>query len=315
MILQEFVLLLACIDTVFLIILLALLTYVVVHYIIRLKIKNKFVIVFYLLAFLTIACQIVQSLSIIINWDKTLYVRKDDYTPINTQNVADSLAKVFNTALGLVVIATMFKIAVSMQLILGELTPEARRRKKRRFYIFLSINSVIVIFEAGMVYSQTLFVESTCAWMNAIIYSYLLFLYCVVMYFLMNKLKRVETDEESLKEEKTRITNQFLIFMLAYLTSALFYIFEWLCLERYPSAVNCGKYIIIVFQSILPIAYVIRVHKNVYSKMSNQNKQQLLEEKRGRYLSGRGHQTLVKITQFDLASCVSDDSYTNTNNT
>ena len=82
--------------------------------------------------------------------------------------------------------------------------------------------------------------------------------------------------------------------MLAYLTSALFYIFQWLCLEKYPSAINCGKYIIIVFQSILPIAYVIRVHKNVYSKMSYYKKLQLAEEKRGKNVSG--HQTVVKFS-------------------
>ena len=82
-------------------------------------------------------------------------MHKNDYTPVNTENVAESLAKVFNTALGLLIIATMFKIAVSMQLILGELTPEARQSKKRGFYIFVSINSFIVVFEAFMVYSQT----------------------------------------------------------------------------------------------------------------------------------------------------------------
>ena len=114
MILQEFVLLLACIDTVFLVMILFLMVYVVVHYIIRLKIKSKFVIFFYLLAFLTTACQIVQSLAIIKNWDETLNVNANDYTPVTTENVAESLAKVFNTALGLLIIATMFKIAVSM---------------------------------------------------------------------------------------------------------------------------------------------------------------------------------------------------------
>ena len=56
MILQEFVLLLACIDTVFLILILFLMVYVVVRYIIRLKIRSKFVMLFYLLAFLTTTC-------------------------------------------------------------------------------------------------------------------------------------------------------------------------------------------------------------------------------------------------------------------
>ena len=67
------------------------------------------------------------------------------------------------------------------------------------------VNSLIVVFEAGMVYSQTLFQQSTCAWINALTYSYLLFLYCVVMHFLMTKLNKVEADEECLKSEKMRI--------------------------------------------------------------------------------------------------------------
>ena len=56
---QELVLLLACIDTVLLTLILVAIGYVVLHYIVRLKIKGKFVIAFYLLAFLTTVCQIV----------------------------------------------------------------------------------------------------------------------------------------------------------------------------------------------------------------------------------------------------------------
>ena len=77
-----------------------------------------------MLAFLTTVCQIVQSIAIIYNWNSTIVPDKHAYVPITTGNVAESLAKVFNVALGLLIIATMFKIAVSMQLILGELSPE-----------------------------------------------------------------------------------------------------------------------------------------------------------------------------------------------
>ena len=114
-----------------------------------------------------------------------------------------------------------------MQLILGEVDPESRYSKKRAFYIFVGVNSLVVVAEAVMVYSQTILLQWTCALINAILYTYLLILYCVVMRFLMQKLKSVESDGNSLSEEKKKIKNQFLIFMMAYLTSALFYIFEW----------------------------------------------------------------------------------------
>ena len=59
MLTQEFVLVLACLDTVLLTFILILMIYIVGHYIIRLKIRGKFVIVFYLLAFCVTVCQII----------------------------------------------------------------------------------------------------------------------------------------------------------------------------------------------------------------------------------------------------------------
>ena len=268
---NELILLLACVDSVLLGLVMLAIIYVVVHYIIRLQIKGKFVLAFYLLAFLTTTCQIVQACAMIPHWNSTQRPKRHDTTPLNLLYGSESLAKVFNISLGLLIIATMFKIAVSMQLILGELDQEARARKKKNFYIFVSINSLLVCFQIGMVYLSTIALEQwQCSIINAVIYSYILILYCAVMRFLMSKLKRVEAEGDQLQEEKTKIKNQFWIFFLAYLTAASYAIFEALFLEELPTAVFAGKYIVIVFESILPISYVIKVHTSAYSKMAEQ---------------------------------------------
>ena len=77
---QELVLVLACIDSVLLAVVLIAIGYVVIHYIIRLQIRGKFVIAFYLLATLTTVCQIVQSIAIILNWDKQSTLTRHDFT-------------------------------------------------------------------------------------------------------------------------------------------------------------------------------------------------------------------------------------------
>ena len=82
------------------------------------------------------------------------------------------------------------------------------------------------------------------------------------------KLNKVEAGGDLLNAEKTKIKMQFRVFMLAYLTTALFYIFEWQCMDAIPSAVKFGKYVVIIFESILPISYVIKVHSSAYSKMA-----------------------------------------------
>ena len=87
--------------------------------------------------------------------------------------------------------------------------------------------------------------------------------------------------------------------MMAYFISALFYIFEWQMMEKFPSAIKTGKYIIIIFQSILPITYVINVHRSAYSKMAYQEQAKMIEEAR---ISKHpaAHMTVCKLSQFDL---------------
>ena len=97
--------------------------YIVKSYIIRLKIKSKFVLIFYglsLVLTLVMMAQFVYNIS------------RPEYPPIDVDgpnittvnNLFESIIKVLSATLGYSIVATMFKIGVSVQCVLGEITVE-----------------------------------------------------------------------------------------------------------------------------------------------------------------------------------------------
>lgn len=94
--------------------------YIVKNYIIRLKIKSKFVLAFYSLSFVVTLLMIVQFM-----WNVffSSYPRIDVDAPnqLSPNNILDSAIKAATFALGFCIIATMFKIAVCLQYVLGEI--------------------------------------------------------------------------------------------------------------------------------------------------------------------------------------------------
>lgn len=91
---------------------------------VRLKIKNTLVLLFYLFAFLTTVFRIIQTVSILSTVNaKIMEMELPDQDELGTESISDSLSVVFTTAMGLVIVATMYKIAVSLQMLMEELTP------------------------------------------------------------------------------------------------------------------------------------------------------------------------------------------------
>ena len=112
---------------------------------------------------------------------------------------------VFTTAMGLVIIATMYKIALSIQMILGDVSSEEREKRKVKFYIASAIGGLLVCGEATMVYTQTIIENSTEALINVSIYSSLSVLYVLTMAFLLKLLNRM--DQDGLNQERKKIIN------------------------------------------------------------------------------------------------------------
>ena len=121
---EELVLrILGAVELVALVVNLLAIIYIFKSYIIRLKITSKFVLLFYgisLLLTVLIICQNVYNLF------------RDDYPPIfvdgpsmpTPNNIATSCIKLASALLGYCIVATMYKIGVSVQCILGKITPE-----------------------------------------------------------------------------------------------------------------------------------------------------------------------------------------------
>ena len=125
--------------------------YIVTNYIYKLKIKSKFVILFYSLALILTFLMMGQFAWNIFRKDyPSIDVDGPNYLTPN--NVLESLIKVASTALGFSIVATMYKIGVSMQCVLGEITVEQKRRRKVCFYWFCITCTVLLVPELFLIY-------------------------------------------------------------------------------------------------------------------------------------------------------------------
>ena len=121
----EGILIFVCIDCVLLAFNLAAMCYIFIRYMVRLKIKNTLVLLFYLFAFLTTVFRIIQTVSILSTVNDKI-MDKEEYheDELGPESISDSLSMVCTTAMGLVIVATMYKIAVSLQMLMDELSPQ-----------------------------------------------------------------------------------------------------------------------------------------------------------------------------------------------
>ena len=126
--------------------------YILKCYIIRLKIRSKFVLMFYSFSLLLTILIIAQCTALLTRAD---FKMQQDPTGPNLptmSNLFESAIKFVSAALGFCIVATMYKIAISMEYVLGCMTLEEKRRKKRCFYWFCLICPILIIPEVFLVY-------------------------------------------------------------------------------------------------------------------------------------------------------------------
>lgn len=121
---EELVLrILGAVELVALVVNLLAIIYIFKNYIIRLKITSRFVLLFYGISLL---------LTVLIIWQNVYNLFRDDYPPIDVDqpsqptpnNITTSCIKLASALLGYCIVATMYKIGVSVQCVLGKITPE-----------------------------------------------------------------------------------------------------------------------------------------------------------------------------------------------
>ena len=114
---------LGAVELVALVVNLLAIVYIFKNYIIRLKITSKFVLMFYGISSL---------LTVLIICQNVYNLFRDDYPRIvvdgpnmpTPNNITTSCIKLASALLGYCIVATMYKIGVSVQCVLGKITPE-----------------------------------------------------------------------------------------------------------------------------------------------------------------------------------------------
>ena len=191
-----------CVSLVLLCLNLLVMCYIFVRYILRLKIKSRLVILFYVFAFLTTAFRCIQTVSVMDTVNHKIMDINYIQTIEDTEHVSENLANVFTVCMGLIIVATMYKIAISIQMLLLQVTKDERVKRKTRFYIFLVVVLCFVIAEFVLVYAlPDLNIYSTYL-INIFNYASMSVLFTLVMTFLLSKLDKMNGDELN-SERKT----------------------------------------------------------------------------------------------------------------
>ena len=114
---QEVELLTICIDVTLLALILFMICYIVARYLCRLQIKSRLIVMFYIFAFLTTGFRLAQTVSMLITVNKKILnqnVKTDVETSDKIETMNESLANIFMTCVGLVIVSNMYKIAISI---------------------------------------------------------------------------------------------------------------------------------------------------------------------------------------------------------
>ena len=91
--------------------------YIVARYLCRLQIKSRLIVMFYIFAFLTTGFRLAQTVSMLITVNKKIMnqnVKTDVETSDKIETMNESLANIFMTCVGLVIVSNMYKIAISI---------------------------------------------------------------------------------------------------------------------------------------------------------------------------------------------------------
>ena len=88
--------------------------YIFVRYIIRLKIQSRLIIFFYVFAFLTTVFRCLQTISVMRTVNGKIMNIDHRQAFDGAWSISECLANIFTICTGLVIVATMYKIAISI---------------------------------------------------------------------------------------------------------------------------------------------------------------------------------------------------------
>ena len=116
------------------------------------------------------------------------------------------------TCVGLVIVSNMYKIAISIQMLLAEVDQAQRIKRKRNFYICLMAYltfSILLYFTTALVR----YADESLA--NVLTSAGMTVLFTLVMAWLLSKLDRMQ--EEDLRSERSKTMKQYTVFTLGFI--------------------------------------------------------------------------------------------------
>ena len=132
-------------------------------------------------------------------------------------------------ALGLLVVSTMFQIGVSIQVMLKDVASVTAKRMLclfNGFLIILLLSFVVFIIAAYSEHGGGIFsMKSTLFWLFIITFSLLSIIFTLTIAYLTQVMRKIN-NEENFAREKRSILLQFLFFLIAFMSRAIFFGYE-----------------------------------------------------------------------------------------
>ena len=200
--------------------------YIIIKHLIPLKIKGTFIVSFYAAScFMTIMRIIELGYCI---YDPSTQDWEYGYGGSTFYRVVAIIATLSSFGLGLLMISTMYQIALSIKVLVGDVGYQEGKKRRNCFYWMLL--SLVVGFSLFIVLANIeridLFkMKSTMFITFIVIFSLLSIIFTATICILMKAMDKIN-DEKDFRREKLSILMQFFVFLVAFVSRAVFYSLE-----------------------------------------------------------------------------------------
>ena len=167
--------------------------------------------------------------------------------------------------LGFQIVATMFSITLTLQLILQEINVHEASTRRMYFYIFLAVCMLLQVLSLFFIFARDSNAREKRYQLQVAAYSMLTLIYFTVFLLLNQKMSRL--DIEKLNSDKVSIKCQFGVFMFAFSTRTMYYIVQLIAKLKFSYATALLEAVFMIWWEIIPVAYMLSMHHRTYSKV------------------------------------------------